>query len=81
MKPEGMTPERWATYSEEFYADLIEQAIELGGVGSGEHGVGYIKLDALLNSKDPAERAIHAGIKTAFDPLGILNPGKLVPVS
>ncbi len=80
MKPKDMTPERWATYSEEFYADLIASAIELGGVGSGEHGVGYVKLEALLDSKSPAEREIHRGIKAAFDPLGILNPGKLVPL-
>lgn len=80
MKPKDMSPERWATYSEEFYADVIQEAVKLGGVGSGEHGVGYVKLDALLDSKDPAEREIHRGIKAAFDPLGILNPGKLVPV-
>ena len=80
MKPKDMSPERWATYSEEFYADLIAEAIKLGGVGSGEHGVGYIKLEALLDSLSPAERTIHRGIKAAFDPLGILNPGKLVPV-
>ncbi|MDR3331897.1 MAG: FAD-binding protein [Synergistaceae bacterium] len=80
MKPEGMTPERWATYSEEFYADVIQEAVKLGGVGSGEHGVGYVKLGALLDSKDKAELDIHRGIKAAFDPLGILNPGKLTPV-
>ena len=80
MKPADMTPERWATYSEEFYADLIREAVKLGGVGSGEHGVGYVKLDALLESKTEAERVIHRGIKAAFDPMGILNPGTLVPV-
>ncbi len=78
MKPADMTPERWATYSEEYYAELIAEAVKLGGVGSGEHGVGYVKLDALLDSKTPEEREIHKGIKAAFDPQGILNPGKLV---
>ena len=78
MKPKDMTPEKWAEYSEEFYADLIAQAVELGGVGSGEHGVGHIKLPALLASQSIAEREIHRGIKAAFDPLGIINPGKLV---
>ncbi|GHV26986.1 glycolate oxidase [Synergistales bacterium] len=80
LKPKDMTPERWAVYSEEFYADLIQEAVKLGGVGSGEHGVGCVKLDALFASKSPAELGIHSGVKAAFDPLGILNPGKLTAV-
>ncbi|MDR1732817.1 MAG: hypothetical protein LBR61_12065 [Synergistaceae bacterium] len=47
-------------------------------MGSGEHGVGYLKLPALLASKTPEEAGIHRAIKLAFDPLEIMNPGKLI---
>ena len=77
LKPVGMTPERWGTYAEEFFAVLINEAISLGGVGSGEHGVGYIKRKVLAGSKTPAELEIMNGIKKSFDPLNILNPGKM----
>lgn len=77
LKPEGMTPERWGTYAEEFFAVLINEAISLGGVGSGEHGIGYIKQKVLTESKKPAELEIMKGIKKSFDPMNILNPGKM----
>ncbi|GHV46031.1 glycolate oxidase [Synergistales bacterium] len=78
VKPDDMTPERWGTYSEEYFEDLIKEAVKLGGLGSGEHGVGFLKLPALLHTKTPEETAIHRAIKLAFDPQEILNPGKLV---
>ena len=77
LKPEGMTPERWATYAEEFFSALINEAISLGGVGSGEHGVGHVKQKVLTENKTPAELEIMRGIKKAFDPQNILNPGKM----
>ena len=55
IKPEGMTPEKWAIYSEEFFEALIKEAIKLGGVGSGEHGVGHVKQHIITQSKSPAE--------------------------
>jgi glycolate oxidase len=78
VKPEGMSPEKWGVYSEEYFQDLISESVKLGGLGSGEHGVGFLKLPALLSTKTPEEAAIHRAIKLAFDPLEILNPGKLI---
>jgi len=78
VKPEGMSPEKWGVYAEEYFEDLIKEAVKLGGVGSGEHGVGFLKLPALLSTKTPEEAEIHRAIKLAFDPQEILNPGKLV---
>jgi glycolate oxidase len=52
--------------------------VKLGGAGSGEHEVGFLKLPALLSAKTPEEQEIHRGIKLAFDPQEILNPGKLI---
>ena len=77
ITPEGMTPEKWAIYSEEFFEALIKEAIELGGVGSGEHGVGHVKQHIITQSKSPAELDLLRGIKRSFDPLNILNPGKM----
>lgn len=77
IKPEGMSPERWAVYSEEFFEALIKEAISLGGVGSGEHGVGHVKQHIIIRSKSPAELELLKGIKNSFDPLNILNPGKI----
>ena len=77
-KPKDMPPEKWGAYAEEFYEELIKEAARLGGAGSGEHGVGFLKLPALLSTKTSEEAEIHRGIKLAFDPQEILNPGKLV---
>ncbi len=77
LKPKNMSPEQWARRAEEFFAELIREAIALGGVGSGEHGVGYVKQKILIENKNPAELEVLRGIKKAFDPLGILNPGKM----
>ncbi len=78
MKPAGMPLAEWAQYSERFVEALIAEAVRLGGAGSGEHGVGIAKQPSLLAAKTAAEIEIHKGIKAAFDPQGILNPGKLV---
>ncbi|VVM05188.1 glycolate oxidase [Methylacidimicrobium cyclopophantes] len=58
---------------------ILELCVELGGVITGEHGVGAEKLDPMcLQFRAPELRQFHR-IKTAFDPHGILNPGKAVP--
>ena len=56
--------------------DLFGLAVELGGSVSGEHGVGLVKNGQLANQWDPAAVAMHEAIKRAFDPKGLLNPGK-----
>jgi glycolate oxidase len=55
---------------------LMRDALELGGTITGEHGVGSLKPDALLQQLDPTSQWLHARIKDAFDPAGLLNPGK-----
>ncbi|MEG1823367.1 MAG: FAD-binding oxidoreductase [Cloacibacillus sp.] len=77
MKPQNMSPEEWAVYAENFFTALIREAIALGGVGSGEHGVGHVKQKVLMESKSAAELSVLQGIKRAFDPQNIMNPGKM----
>ncbi|MBL3540301.1 FAD-binding oxidoreductase [Aminivibrio sp.] len=78
FKPADMEPMEWAEYAEAFYDDLTSVAVRLGGVGSGEHGIGYVKMPIFLHSKPAEEIEIMRGIKRSFDPDGILNPGKLL---
>ncbi len=53
-------------------------AIELGGAISGEHGLGRIKTAHFTALADPVALALMHGIKQAFDPAGVLNPGVIL---
>ncbi len=63
--------------SHEAFAEIFGAAIELGGTITGEHGVGAAKLPYLSRRLGEDQLALLRRIKTAFDPAGILNPGKL----
>jgi len=58
------------------FEDIVHGAVALGGTITGEHGVGMLKRDYLPTMLGAAERALMHRIKAAFDPHGILNPGK-----
>jgi glycolate oxidase len=62
-----------------FGADILETSVRLGGTVTGEHGVGVEKLNSMCVQFSPAERAQFLGVKRAFDPLELLNPGKVIP--
>jgi glycolate oxidase len=62
-----------------FGADILETSVRLGGTVTGEHGVGVEKLNSMCVQFSPAERAQFLAVKRAFDPLGLLNPGKVIP--
>jgi glycolate oxidase len=59
------------------FADIFAAAIEMGGTITGEHGVGAAKLPFLEACLGADQMALLRRIKGAFDPAGILNPGKL----
>jgi len=56
--------------------ELFALAVELGGSISGEHGVGWLKRGQLARQWPPRALHLHEEIKRAFDPKGLLNPGK-----
>ncbi|HUP28645.1 MAG TPA: FAD-linked oxidase C-terminal domain-containing protein [Usitatibacter sp.] len=65
--------------TEAFASELLELCIEVGGTITGEHGVGIEKINQMCTQFAPAELAQFHAVKAAFDPPGLLNPGKAVP--
>jgi glycolate oxidase len=62
-----------------FGADVLETSVRLGGTVTGEHGVGVEKLNSMCVQFSAAEHAQFLAVKQAFDPLELLNPGKVIP--
>lgn len=65
------------TRAEHAFTDIFTTAVELGGTITGEHGVGAAKLPYLSAQLGPDQVSLLRRVKNAFDPAGILNPGKL----
>ncbi len=65
--------------AEAFGADILEASVEMGGTVTGEHGVGVEKLSSMCVQFSPEERTQMELLKRAFDPVGLLNPGKVIP--
>ena len=65
--------------AEAFGTDILKLCVEVGGTVTGEHGIGVEKLDAACTQFTPEELSQFHAIKAAFDPDGLLNPGKAVP--
>ena len=65
--------------AEKLGGKILELCVEMGGSITGEHGVGVEKLDQMCVQFAPAELALFHAVKHAFDPQGLLNPGKAVP--
>jgi glycolate oxidase len=65
--------------TERFACDILEMCVEVGGTITGEHGVGIEKINQMCTQFATAELAQFHAVKAAFDPEGLLNPGKGVP--
>ena len=66
--------------AEAFGADILRLCVAVGGVLTGEHGVGVEKRDLMGTMFDEQDLAHQERLKCAFDPDGLLNPGKVFPV-
>lgn len=62
-----------------FGADILETSVAMGGTVTGEHGVGVEKLNSMCTQFTTAENQQMFALKAAFDPLSLLNPGKVIP--
>ena len=59
------------------FEELYRRAREVGGLVSGEHGIGFAKKSYLIEQLGEKQVALMNGIKKVFDPNNILNPGKV----
>ncbi|MEJ2894786.1 FAD-binding oxidoreductase [Bordetella avium] len=77
-RPEG-APREWAAAQGARVTDVVlDEVHRYGGSISAEHGIGQLKREHFLHTKDPLELRVMAGIKRLLDPAGIMNPGKLL---
>lgn len=65
--------------TEEFGEKILHMCVQAGGTITGEHGVGVEKINQMCAQFRPGELEMLHGVKAAFDPEGLLNPGKAVP--
>jgi len=65
--------------AELFGADILETSVAMGGTVTGEHGVGVEKLNSMCVQFSKEENGQMMALKHAFDPSGLLNPGKVIP--
>jgi glycolate oxidase len=74
-----MSDAEWETRLPPAIREIFELTVSLGGLISGEHGIGWVQKNYLPLALSPAEIDVMRTIKRAFDPAGILNPGKMLP--
>jgi len=65
--------------TEEMGGRILDLCVAVGGTITGEHGVGIEKIDQMCHQFSSAELQQMHALKAAFDPEGLLNPGKAVP--
>ncbi len=79
VKPDSIDDGEWLERLETILGDLYGLTASLGGRISGEHGIGNKRKQFIGINLDPATIALMKRVKKAFDPQGILNPGKIFP--
>ena len=68
----------WESKKEKAFSMMYSRAKEMGGLVSGEHGIGLDKRKYLVDMLGERQIELMKGIKKVFDPKGILNPGKVI---
>ncbi|MEM7666671.1 MAG: FAD-binding oxidoreductase [Pseudomonadota bacterium] len=80
IAPPGAVPGKWEDGEGKIIsARVYDLVTEYGGSISAEHGIGQMKVGELGRLGDPVALSMMRSVKHALDPLGLLNPGKLVP--
>jgi FAD/FMN-containing dehydrogenase len=82
IAPGGIDPAEWyAGDGKAISNQVYELVTRWGGSISAEHGIGQLKRDVFGRLGDPVALSMQRAVKQALDPLGLLNPGKLVPLA
>ena len=81
LKPESMAAADFKRQCEGVNSQVMEVIAQLGGSISAEHGVGLLKKSQLHFTRSKEEIQIMHALKAVFDPDGIMNPGKLLPIA
>jgi FAD/FMN-containing dehydrogenase len=76
--PPGIGNEEFLVNQEALNRVVHDNVVAFGGSISAEHGIGALKRDELARYKSPVELQMMRAIKAALDPLGIMNPGKII---
>ncbi len=80
--PDGVNVADWyAGHGKAITSHIYDRVRDYGGSLSAEHGIGMAKIEEFARLAEPARLASLRAIKNAFDPHGIMNPGKLVPLA
>lgn len=74
-----MSDENWSTEVTKGIREIFELTVSLKGTLSGEHGIGYVQKNYMDIAFSETQLQLMKGIKSIFDPNGILNPGKIFP--
>jgi glycolate oxidase len=74
-----MTDANWNTEVTKGIREIFELTVSLKGTLSGEHGIGYVQKNYMDIAFNTTQLQLMKGIKSIFDPNGILNPGKIFP--
>jgi len=69
--------QEWKTQKSEAFKQMYQKAAEMGGLVSGEHGIGYAKKEYLRRQAGEEQILLMRGIKHVFDPANIMNPEKI----
>lgn len=74
---DGLSDGEWENTLNLCFDRMYKKAEEIGGLVSGEHGIGYAKKEYLKRQLGETQISLMQGIKQVFDPKNILNPGKI----
>jgi glycolate oxidase len=75
----NLTEDQWNSMLPTAIREIFELTVRLGGTLSGEHGIGLVQKNYMDIAFKSHEISLLRSVKQVFDPLGILNPGKIIP--
>lgn len=78
LQPLGSHAEEFLAHSKKVQSIVHTMALSMRGSMSAEHGLGFVKNDAVARYRSPVEHALMVTVKSSLDPRGTLNPGKVL---